>query len=630
MIFIPLSSYANKLDSLVSLYKAPIKLEETISLSKEISKYCLEDESCYQNIYSQLGKEAQAKILYLEYQLAYHISTDGHYLQSIAMNKSNAKKAKKLGLMNLSSDLNLNTANSFLELLKPDSALYYLIEANKSLDKAQEDYRRWLILFNLSQVYHLINDRSNEEKNLLLAYDKVKEKNIRMDIGYVLYHILQYYKGHGPDEKLNYYLDIYLEFLNERSHDSKHQAILNLFVDEEEAILKMEAYLHSKEGKEYKKHGRCYMSAELGFLYFKQKKYNKAKFKLEHVTEQCEDYNTSQLISITEILIEIYKLESDHPKTILAYERLINYKDSLNQEKQLEAIYGYKEKYESEKKDKLIVKQKLSAQKNKVKLWFLGVGILLLSLFGASFYVLNQKKRKRERIIQAQRLKELELQNDLIAFEAMMLGEEKERTRLSRELHDGIGALLTNIKARFQLFQENSVSQEQLDETSRIIERTYAEVRRVSQNLMPNSLQLLGLKGAIEDLAAENTSQQLSFETIIEGLSDDLDENKELIIYRIIQELVTNAIKHAKSNQILIQLIKHDELLSISVEDNGQGFNVEDKNKAKCLGLENIRSRVNYLKGEFDIDSKIGVGTSFTIVFPVENLQKNDQSIYHR
>jgi signal transduction histidine kinase len=152
---------------------------------------------------------------------------------------------------------------------------------------------------------------------------------------------------------------------------------------------------------------------------------------------------------------------------------------------------------------------------------------------------------------------------------------------------------------------ENSISQ---------LDQTISELRKVAHNLMPEALVKFGLKNAILDYA--NTMQLASnvnihFEQM--GETRDLGNTNDLYIYRIIQELINNAIKHASANRVLIQLTKTNKRVILTVEDDGKGFDPSAVENAKGIGLKNLQQRVDYLNGKMTIESKTSEGTSIHI-----------------
>ncbi|MCF8257818.1 MAG: PAS domain S-box protein [Flavobacteriales bacterium] len=206
--------------------------------------------------------------------------------------------------------------------------------------------------------------------------------------------------------------------------------------------------------------------------------------------------------------------------------------------------------------------------------------------------------------------------------EALIEGQEQERKRVSRELHDGLGQLFTAIKMNMQHLrsglgpQASGVSLERLEILEKNITVAINEVKHISHNLMPEVLELYGLSPALHDLVNNwNRSEgrvTITLGTV--GLDHEPSSHISLAIFRMAQELITNAVRHGKASAIFVQVIDHGASIMLVVEDDGLGF---DPSKGSGgLGLRNIRSRAELLEGRVDIDSNPGKGTVTTIEIP--------------
>lgn len=197
--------------------------------------------------------------------------------------------------------------------------------------------------------------------------------------------------------------------------------------------------------------------------------------------------------------------------------------------------------------------------------------------------------------------------------------QEKERTRLGRELHDGVGQLLSAIKLNLNVlaldFKEDISKIDTVDDLKEIIDKAIDEVRNISHNLVPQSLEEFGLA-----LAVENMCNTMNYRQKSEVIYDIFQLNNirfnsiiELNYYRIAQEMLQNAIKHSQATEIYLLLEYANEKLSLEVRDNGQGIQDIDKAQNKGIGLNNIISRINYLNGTVEFDSVLGKGTSIKV-----------------
>ncbi|GAA4849352.1 AAA family ATPase [Algivirga pacifica] len=205
---------------------------------------------------------------------------------------------------------------------------------------------------------------------------------------------------------------------------------------------------------------------------------------------------------------------------------------------------------------------------------------------------------------------------------AIVETQEKERKRIAEDLHDSLGALLGSVKMLFTHLQdpfeqnvEHTKAQEYI-KALQLLDDACQEVRRISHNMLPSSLTKFGLITTLSsfvDQVQSSSGLEINFQAY--GFEDRLPSNIEVAVYRICLELLQNINKHAKAKQIDFQLMRYDDSLNISIEDDGIGFDLS--HKPTGIGLENIASRVDYLKGSYQIDSRPGYGTSVMIDIPL-------------
>lgn len=214
---------------------------------------------------------------------------------------------------------------------------------------------------------------------------------------------------------------------------------------------------------------------------------------------------------------------------------------------------------------------------------------------------------------------EQEKQNSRISnLTAMLKGQETERARLARDLHDGLGGLLSGTKislSRAVDKKENELETE-VNKSIGQLDIAVNELRRVAHNLMPELLLKYGLKEALNEYATRMSNDSLDISAQFINFKTNLDSERQVLVYRIIQELVNNAIKHADASQILIQLTENSDKIHITVEDNGKGFDTHTLDGKSSAGMHNIASRLDFLKGKMSIDSQINLGTTIEFEFP--------------
>lgn len=345
-------------------------------------------------------------------------------------------------------------------------------------------------------------------------------------------------------------------------------------------------------------------------------KLNKKNWKA--VGELIEKLNT--LVSKTSSLNkkqQFYKLSSIYWAEIRNFEKshdaqsqYLNIIEQINSRQQTYIVYDLEKKYQLSKKDEEIALQQLEIQKKKNQFRaVLSVGLLLLitSLAIWLFYRQRQKLKNKE-------IETLKAQKELTRLEALIDGEEKERKRIAQDLHDGINGDLSVIKYKITSVNQNKFldkEKEEFNQAISMLDNAIEQVRHISHNLAPPSLQNFNLIEVIQQycskISASNTLK-IDFQNYGELLT--LNKENETAIYRIVQEAINNIAKHAKATEALVQMNTHDKNLLITIEDNGIGFNIN--NKYEGLGLKNIRSRVAFLNGDLNIDSN-DTGTSIQI-----------------
>ncbi|WP_396632864.1 sensor histidine kinase [Maribacter sp. R86514] len=307
------------------------------------------------------------------------------------------------------------------------------------------------------------------------------------------------------------------------------------------------------------------------------------------------------------------KMVGNYKKSNEYLQRYIDLKDSMNTEINKSLLTNAEAKYQSEKKDKEIAEQqltladqKLSIQENKSKTRTMTILIVSLLLGSILLWFSFSQRQKRMQ----QQLVSIEREQEVRTLESLMEGEEKERLRIAKELHDGVNGDLSAIK--FKLVSLLETNNTVINEAVAMIDSSCEQVRSISHNLVPPSLRDFDLLEAVETYCDDMNAihkPEISFQHVGDAIV--LEKKQEANMFRIIQELVTNSIKHAEAKEILVQLSNVENNLQLTVEDDGKGFDV-DTVKSDGIGMQNIRSRVAYLNGMLDIKSDTK-GTSFTI-----------------
>jgi two-component system, NarL family, sensor kinase len=304
--------------------------------------------------------------------------------------------------------------------------------------------------------------------------------------------------------------------------------------------------------------------------------------------------------------------------------------DSLYTTAVSEKIAEMEARYESEKKQQQIAAlekdRQISLLSLKQKAFFnwLMAGLALALLIVSFLIYLNLRRSRmlaaQTAKIQQQRIVELEKDHELLVVNSLLKGQEEERGRMARDLHDGLGGLLSGIKFSMHHMKDNlivtpenmAVFERSLD----LIDTSIAELRRIAHNMMPEGLVSYGLDEALKQYCSSiNTNGMLRVSYQSVGLDSRMQDAVEITSYRIIQELLNNILKHAAATEATVQVIHDDGRLNIVVEDNGKGFDLNSLDEKKGAGWVNIKARVDYLKGELELNSEPGKGTQVNIEF---------------
>lgn len=319
-----------------------------------------------------------------------------------------------------------------------------------------------------------------------------------------------------------------------------------------------------------------------------------------------------------------YRAEGNFKAAFSALETALVIKDSLMRESGLKHINLLEASYQHEQKVRTINNLKTQNALQQVQIHEqenlnLALGILAVCLLLLSF--MTYKYFSNQRKLQLQYISELEKNKHIQTIDAILQGQENERRRMAQELHDSLGGMLSGIKLSMMNMKDHLMispeNHHKFENAIHLMDKSIQELRHVAHNLMPAALVKLGLREALADYAL---SVESSFAIPVKlqclGVDRSLDATAEIYIYRIIQELVTNAVKHAQAGQVLIQLVFSETDVEITVEDDGIGFD-RTLERASSMGLMNIQYRVEYFKGKLDIQSSREKGTSIYISLPV-------------
>ncbi len=346
----------------------------------------------------------------------------------------------------------------------------------------------------------------------------------------------------------------------------------------------------------------------------------------------------NDLASVHLALTHLYDTVGNHEKALRHSLHYIRLKDTLENEQVSNMVHQLEVRYRTAEKDKELISQNLeiSRQQSDAReknLWIAIItgGMIVLAITLAALYKKRQaEKRLQIKEIQILRQRQQAMQQQQQAMQqaqeieqlkAMMKGEERERGRLARELHDGIGGMLTAMKMNLSTARRKAPEltlNPSLTELMHMLEDTSSEVRKTAHNLMPDVLVQHALPEALM-IFCNHIHKELETELSCQGDFTQLDKATELMLYRMVQELMQNVLKHASATRASIELVIYQGKLLLTVEDNGTGFDANEENSG--FGLQNLRYRVAALQGKISITSDKNRSTIVHLEFDLEKLK---------
>ena len=567
----------------------------------------------------------------------------------------------------------------FIELNKLDSAIVYLQEAVSVSHQMKDSLRTAKILTNIGNVYLHKSDRAAAIKYYFDAarlWETVADQEMLPGLYANICSLLNDQKEYA---KALEYGNKALELSKKGGDNYAHvNALLNLSYTnsglgkyEKELQLLQDALPLAQKGGNLEQIGIVYNN--MGDYYYEKKQYplsltnylegHKYVLKMGNKYHLCTSYsmlaqvyyklneNTEALkyvqqaekvaaevgarANLKEIYLTRSEVEEKNGNHKAAYDYLYKsseIKDSLFRIETSEKVADVEARYQNEKKQGEIIQlekdKKIQAlsikQKSELNYFLVSSVAALLIVCVLGYRNIRQRRRlaKQQEELQQQRISEWEKDKQLVAVDSLMKGQEEERSRLAKDLHDGLGGLLSGVKFSISNMKDNlivtpdnmAVFERSLD----MIDTSIKELRRVAHNMMPEMLTKFGLDEALKEYCNSiNTTKLIAIKYQSLGMEARLDKSVEIIIYRIVQELLNNILKHASATEAFVQLIQDGNRLNVVVEDNGKGFDETLMENNKGAGLTNVRSRVDYLKGRLDIHAEPGKGTLVNIEFNI-------------
>ncbi len=244
------------------------------------------------------------------------------------------------------------------------------------------------------------------------------------------------------------------------------------------------------------------------------------------------------------------------------------------------------------------------------------LAFVLMALVLILFFYFSRKKIVQKEL--EKRDLEIAYQKDLL--KSVIITQEEERKRIAQDLHDDISSKLNIVSLNSQLLKTPNLSEAEILEISNnIIDLTKKALdnsRRIAHDLLPPVLEKFGLEAGIKELCLEISTTKLVKIDFVNNISFDfLDNDKHLHVFRILQELINNSIRHGNAKNISIFMSENEFAKTCKYKDDGEGFEINNPENKKGLGMKNIQSRINFLNGKLEIKSEINKGSEFLFSF---------------
>lgn len=578
------------------------------------------------------------KINYLNGDLKYYanytyiLNQQGKLKESLKLNLESVELAEKKGSKEQVAVCLFNTGSSYNNMAKYDTALTYYLQAVKIFEELKLSLNTAVAYDNIGGVFSNIGQYQKGLEYHLKAYDTAKKTGDSLEIGSSALNAGMQYSKLSKLKEAENYLNITLQIANKiKSTYLQIQANLSLA----EVYLKQNLTDKSIEfAMQGMKNANTINSkySEMEALKILTRAYYEKKDMKASIEWGVRTIAFGKENNIVSGIFKVYKTiayayaETGNYK--LGYSNLLiakNLEDSINGKELTKDIERLEINYQSEKKEKQILQLQQKEKQQQILIGGLAFGIAVFLALSFLFYKNYQQKRKlllADATMQQQKINELETEKQLLATQSVLKGQEEERARLAKDLHDGLGSILsgakfsfTSLKNNLDITPENALA---FDRSVSLLDQSIKELRRVAHNMMPEALVQFGLDTALKDFCNsiyQSTGLQIIYQSF--DLNDNsIPQNKTSAIYRIIQELVNNILKHANAKKAIVQLIKKEDILSITVEDDGKGFDELILKNNSGIGYLNLQNRVAYVGGHLTLETAANKGTTINIEIP--------------
>lgn len=358
---------------------------------------------------------------------------------------------------------------------------------------------------------------------------------------------------------------------------------------------------------------------QMSSVFMLTKKYDSSLYYLDKSRKLNEDLRSVFFDDLLASWIYNGINQPDSAYHYLRKARTLEYKLDAKKNSLESSLLSVENQTEKLKLDKLRLDNRRKTNQN---YFIAALSMFVIGLITAVFLQKNTRKKRQlaeqTALLEQQKVETLLKEQELLSIDAMIAGQEKERSKVANELHDDLGSLMATVKLHFDNVKVDE-KDPAMKNAQALLEKAYQKIRGMAHAKNSGVMANQGLLPAIQKMA-RTINETNALEVTVEdfGLADRMENSLELTIFRILQELITNIIKHAQATKASIQFTQHDDKLNIIVEDDGKGFDMSlAKRKESGMGLTTIEKRIEHLEGSFTVDSVLGKGTSILIDIPV-------------
>jgi|GEM_PF-4798152 len=519
-------------------------------------------------------------------------------------------------------------AKSYYSVGRADSAFVFFTDGLRLLDKYSAEKPQLLLNIAMAKILMNYDDltearyRIEKAEELLEIVNEIESKSLIEQSWGVYYYYSDSISKAVIKYKNAYLLDQEVGDLQSMINNCNNLALCYTELEQYDLALfyyRIVLDHYSVNNLEYKKAITQYNTA----LCFRAKnELDSAVLYLQNALLVLNEYNDfDQTYECMSSLVEIYLSSGKHEKASKLQESMLVLKDSILDAEKISSIAEYRTVYETEKKEQKIALLNAQAEKDSLLrnlILAISISAVLALFLLINRYRQNLKIERSEKELSQKKVDLLLGEQELKLYNALLSGQEKERKRISRDLHDQVGSMLSALKFKFTSALKNS-NENGMKGLDQMIDSTVEEVRRISHDLDNVSLSSFGLNIALTQLCndLDQLSDELSVNYHTHGLKKSLDPQSEKEIYKICQEILNNMLKHSRATKINLDITFREDAFSLTLEDNGVGFDPSIAEAEKGLGLKSIQERAKTLGAQMYIDSSAKGGSSFQLELPL-------------